>query len=78
MAAGVVAELVVVGVGAAGIADGAEAAGLDPARIHRLPDRRAAIAALPRILRAGDVVLVKASRGAALEEVADALIGDGP
>ena len=73
-AAGVVAELVVVGSGATGIADGAAAAGLEPARIHRVADREAALAALAAILRPGDVVLVKASRGAALDSVADALI----
>ena len=75
VAAGVVAELVVVGPGAAGIAEGAEAAGLAPARIHRVPDRETAIAILPTILREGDVVLVKGSRGAALDAVADALTG---
>jgi UDP-N-acetylmuramoyl-tripeptide--D-alanyl-D-alanine ligase len=75
-AAGIVAELVAVGPGAAGIADGAAAAGLDPARIHRVADREAALAALRGILREGDVVLVKASRGAALDVLADALIGE--
>ncbi|MCU0484396.1 MAG: UDP-N-acetylmuramoyl-tripeptide--D-alanyl-D-alanine ligase [Chloroflexi bacterium] len=45
-AAGIVAELVVVGPGAAGIADGAEAAGLAPARVHRVADREAALAVL--------------------------------
>jgi len=73
-AARVVAELVVVGPGAAGIADGAEAAGLEPERIRRVADRAAALVALDAILRDGDVVLVKASRGAALDELADALL----
>jgi UDP-N-acetylmuramoyl-tripeptide--D-alanyl-D-alanine ligase len=73
-AAPVVAELVVVGAGAAGIADGAEAAGLEPARIHRVADRETALAVLQAILREGDVVLVKASRGAALETLVDALL----
>ena len=72
-AAAVVAELVVVGDGAAGIAEGAVAAGLDRARVHRAATREAAIALLPAILREGDVVLVKASRGAALEAVVDAI-----
>jgi len=74
-AAGVAAELVVVGAAAAGIADGAAAAGLEPGRIHRAPDREAAVAVLRTILRPGDAVLVKASRGAALETIVDALRG---
>jgi UDP-N-acetylmuramoyl-tripeptide--D-alanyl-D-alanine ligase len=72
-AAGVAAELVVVGDAAAGIAAGAGDAGLDPARIHRVPDRDAAVVLLRAILRPGDAVLVKASRAAALEAVVDAL-----
>ncbi|MBP1704760.1 MAG: murF [Chloroflexi bacterium] len=75
-AAAVVAELVVVGQGAAAIADGAEAAGLDPARVHRVAGREEALAVLRRVVREGDVVLVKASRGAALDVLADALIED--
>jgi UDP-N-acetylmuramoyl-tripeptide--D-alanyl-D-alanine ligase len=38
-----------------------------------VPDRAAAIALLPSLLRPGDVVLVKASRGAALEAIVDVL-----
>ncbi len=72
-AARIVAELVVVGEPAAGIAAGAEDAGLDPGRIHVAADREAALAILHVILRAGDAVLVKASRGAALESLVDAL-----
>ena len=62
-----------VGPGARAIADGASAAGLPAARIHAVPDRAAAIELLPSLLRPGDVVLVKASRGAALEAIVDAL-----
>ncbi len=72
-AARVVTELVVVGAAADGIAAGAAAGGLAPERIHRVADRPAAIERLREILRAGDVVLVKASRGAALESIVDAL-----
>lgn len=72
-AARVAAELVVVGPGAAGIADGAAAAGLEASRIHRVADREAAIAVLRRVVRPGDAVLVKASRGAALESIVEAL-----
>jgi UDP-N-acetylmuramoyl-tripeptide--D-alanyl-D-alanine ligase len=81
-AARVVAELVVVGAAADGIAAGAAAAGLAPERIHRVADRPAAIERLREVLRAGDVVLVKASRGAALESIVEALragvAGAGP
>jgi len=38
-----------------------------------VPDREAALAVLRRRLRPGDTVLVKASRGAALEWVVDSL-----
>lgn len=81
-AARVVAELVVVGATADGIAAGAAAAGLAPEQIHRVPDRAAAIERLREVIRAGDVVLVKASRGAALESIVEALragvAGTGP
>ncbi len=73
--------LMVVGPGAAGIAEGAEAGGLPSSAIQRVPDADAAVAALPPRLRDGDVVLVKASRGVALETVVDGLrrdLGDGP
>lgn len=65
--------LVVVGHGAAGIADGALAAGMDPARITRVRDAVAASEAVPPRLRDGDVVLLKASRGIALDRVVDDL-----
>jgi len=68
-----VTELVVVGDGARGIADGAVAAGLAASHVHRVSDRAAAIEILRAILRPGDAVLVKASRGAALESIVDAL-----
>lgn len=72
--------LMVVGAGAAAIAEGAEAAGMPASAIHRVPDADAALAALPPRLRDGDVVLVKASRGVALDVVVEGLrreLGDG-
>jgi UDP-N-acetylmuramoyl-tripeptide--D-alanyl-D-alanine ligase len=72
-AARIVDWLVVVGEGAAGIAKGAEAAGLDPARITRVPDAESALDVLPPRLRDGDVVLLKASRGIGLDRVVDGL-----
>jgi UDP-N-acetylmuramoyl-tripeptide--D-alanyl-D-alanine ligase len=65
-AARVVEQLVVVGPGAAGIAAGAARLGDS---VVLVPDREAALAVLRERLRPGDAVLVKASRGAALEWV---------
>ena len=75
-AAATVDLLVVVGAGAAGIADGALTAGLDPARILRVDDRDAALDALRSRLRPGDVVLVKASRGIELDRLVEDLATD--
>jgi UDP-N-acetylmuramoyl-L-alanyl-D-glutamate--2,6-diaminopimelate ligase len=50
--------------------------GLDGS-VHRVPDAAAAAALLPRLLRAGDSVLVKGSRGVGLELVAETLAGAG-
>ena len=72
-AAAVVERLVVVGDEAAGIAEGARAAGLAPDAIERAPDRAAARDHLVKALRPGDVVLVKASRGVALDVLVDEL-----
>ena len=61
------------GGGAEGIAIGARSAGLAPDRVLVVPDVDAAVTALVGRLAAGDVVLVKASRGIELERVVDAL-----
>jgi UDP-N-acetylmuramoyl-tripeptide--D-alanyl-D-alanine ligase len=61
-----VGEIVVVGEGARGIAEGAGASTF-------VPDNEAALAWLRTHLAPGDVVLVKASNGARLFEVAEAL-----
>jgi UDP-N-acetylmuramoyl-tripeptide--D-alanyl-D-alanine ligase len=72
--AGRTAELlIVVGKGAWGIVAGAQAAGLDPARIHHVADADAALEALRPRLRDNDVVLVKASRGIGLDRLVDQL-----
>ena len=80
-AATVVDHLVVVGPGARGIVDGALGAGLPPTRLRLVPDRSAAVPVLLDLLRPGDVVLVKASRGIALDvlvaELVAALGGSG-
>ncbi|HEX2755954.1 MAG TPA: Mur ligase family protein, partial [Candidatus Limnocylindrales bacterium] len=73
-AAAVVDRLVVVGKGAGGIARGAHAAGLEGDAMARVVDREAARAQLLAELRPGDVVLVKASRGIALDLLVDDLV----
>jgi UDP-N-acetylmuramoyl-tripeptide--D-alanyl-D-alanine ligase len=73
-AAAVVDRLVVVGDGARGIAAGAIAAGLDPAAVSTVADRADALDVLRRDLTTGDVVLVKASRGVALDLLVDDLV----
>jgi UDP-N-acetylmuramoyl-tripeptide--D-alanyl-D-alanine ligase len=77
LAAGRVADLlIVVGADAAGIAEGAREAGLDPDRILEVRDVEAAHDALRPRLVAGDVVLVKASRGIALDGLVALLRAD--
>jgi UDP-N-acetylmuramoyl-tripeptide--D-alanyl-D-alanine ligase len=72
-AAGIAELLVVVGENAGGIAEGARDAGMDPARVLQVRDHEAALDALRPRLRDGDVVLVKASRGIALDLLVDDL-----
>ncbi|MDT0201253.1 UDP-N-acetylmuramoyl-tripeptide--D-alanyl-D-alanine ligase [Nocardioides sp. AE5] len=69
--------LVVVGAedgGAAPIAAGAERVTSDHTLVVSAPDRDLALAWLRHNVGAGDVVLVKASRGPALETIADGLV----
>jgi UDP-N-acetylmuramoyl-tripeptide--D-alanyl-D-alanine ligase len=72
-AAAVADLLVVVGAGATPIAGGARDAGMDPSRVLLARDRDEALDFLRPRLRDGDVVLVKASRGVALDTLVDAL-----
>ena len=72
-AARVADVVVVIGRRASGIADGARSAGLDGARVIEVADRDEALDALRPRLRGGDVVLVKASRGIALDVLVDRL-----
>lgn len=69
--------LVAVGPLAAALADGAVAAGLDASAAHRFTDAAAAAAAIEDIVREGDLVLVKGSRGMRTETIVDALTGGG-
>jgi UDP-N-acetylmuramoyl-tripeptide--D-alanyl-D-alanine ligase len=66
-------ELVVVGENARLIAVGAEREGVEPEHIHLHTDVDETIERLPRVVRRGDLVLVKASRVARLERVVEAI-----
>jgi len=67
-------ELVVIGGPAAeGVIEGAKAGGLVPARLHRFADSATAAVDVPRLVRPGDLILVKGSRGTRTDLVADAL-----
>ncbi|HET9951919.1 MAG TPA: UDP-N-acetylmuramoyl-tripeptide--D-alanyl-D-alanine ligase [Candidatus Eisenbacteria bacterium] len=67
------ASLYVAGAFAAATARGAEAAGVDAARIRRFEDVEAMAAAVRDDAKSGDLVLVKGSRGMRLERVVEAL-----
>jgi UDP-N-acetylmuramoyl-tripeptide--D-alanyl-D-alanine ligase len=66
--------LVTVGPGASLIAEGAETVSSWDGRVRRTAGRDEALAWVRENVAADDVVLVKASRGAALEHVADGLL----
>ena len=68
-------RLVVVGSAAAGIAEGAQRGGLAASAIARVDTIDDAIAFLESAVQADDVVLVKASRSADLQRVAERLLG---
>jgi UDP-N-acetylmuramoyl-tripeptide--D-alanyl-D-alanine ligase len=70
-------ELVVVGGDAAPIAWAALREGMEPEHVAQVPDRDAALEAVRRVARPGDLVLVKASRVNGLERLAEALRGSG-
>lgn len=71
---GAVADtLVTIGPRARLIADAARQAGLAPGNVHALAGKDEALALLQRELRAGDLVLIKGSRGLALESLVNAL-----
>jgi UDP-N-acetylmuramoyl-tripeptide--D-alanyl-D-alanine ligase len=69
--------LVAVGPLAALIADGAAGAGMSAAAIHRFPDAAAAAAVIRHIVRDGDLVLIKGSRGMRTETIVDKLKARG-
>jgi UDP-N-acetylmuramoyl-tripeptide--D-alanyl-D-alanine ligase len=68
-------QLVACGALGKSLAKGAKQAGLDQANILVAPDARTAAVAVKAIVKPGDVVLIKASRGMKLELVASVLQG---
>ncbi len=68
--------LVCVGQDARWIADAAEAAGMPRDSVVRFPDSATAAEHVRSLVRAGDLILVKASRGIKLEAVANALAAE--
>jgi UDP-N-acetylmuramoyl-tripeptide--D-alanyl-D-alanine ligase len=52
---------------------GARAAGFPPSHIHRFEDSGTAASAVAALIRTGDLVLVKGSRGTRMDLVADRL-----
>jgi UDP-N-acetylmuramoyl-tripeptide--D-alanyl-D-alanine ligase len=70
-------RLVVVGASARDIASGALERGMDPTAVTTTPDRTSAIELLLATSETGDTILVKASRGASLDELVDALVAAG-
>jgi UDP-N-acetylmuramoyl-tripeptide--D-alanyl-D-alanine ligase len=66
-------HLIVVGSHALGIAIGAEREGVEPERIERVETVEQAVQSVRKVASEGDVVLVKGSRVAGLERVAEGL-----
>ncbi len=67
-------SIVAVGPLAAHFLEGAERSGISSSAFVSLRDVAAAAAAVPELVRPGDAVLVKGSRGVGLETVVDALV----
>ncbi len=70
-----ITHLIACGSLARAIAEGARDAGMSADRVREVPDAAGAAKALRAVVRRGDVVLVKASRGMRLEQVVTALTG---
>jgi UDP-N-acetylmuramoyl-tripeptide--D-alanyl-D-alanine ligase len=68
-------HLVVVGSEASGYRTGALMSGMNPDQIHYFETASSATLVLKQVIGSGDVVLVKASRAAGLDQIVDALCG---
>jgi UDP-N-acetylmuramoyl-tripeptide--D-alanyl-D-alanine ligase len=76
--AGKVELLAAVGPMGRELAEGATRAGLPLGAVHLFADAAEAAARVPELVRPGDAILVKASRGLKLEVVVDALVARFP
>jgi UDP-N-acetylmuramoyl-tripeptide--D-alanyl-D-alanine ligase len=72
-----VRSIVAVGAFAERVAEGARNAGMRKRDMYIAPDSRQALASVAEVLRKGDVVLVKGSRGVHLETVFEAFSKEG-
>lgn len=72
-----VARLITVGERARWVAEGAREAGLPAENILKTSTNQEALALLKEIVREGDIVLIKGSRGMAMEEIVRALEANG-
>ncbi len=70
-------RLIVIGAGAAGIAEGAVAAGMPGSAVDLVADRDEALALVLAIAQPTDTILLKASRGGALDELVVPLVRAG-
>jgi UDP-N-acetylmuramoyl-tripeptide--D-alanyl-D-alanine ligase len=77
VAAGVQELVVIGGAPADGLVEGAVAAGLGRAHVHRFADSASAATLVPSLVSAGDLLLVKASRGTRADVVVDRLLERG-
>ncbi|HEY5611096.1 MAG TPA: cyanophycin synthetase, partial [Thermoanaerobaculia bacterium] len=69
---------VIVGIGmrSESLLAGARDAGFDPSALHHFPDAASATPFVRDLIREGDFVLLKGSRGIGLDRIIEALIGD--
>ena len=70
-----ITELIACGVLGSELAQGARSAGMAAEHINEVPDALAAGSTLKGMVRQGDVILVKASRGMRMEQVIETLTG---
>jgi UDP-N-acetylmuramoyl-tripeptide--D-alanyl-D-alanine ligase len=75
LAAREIGHLLACGVLGRELAEGARGAGMPTDKITEFPDTAAAGSALTSMVRQGDVLLVKASRGMRMEQVVEAVTG---
>ncbi|MCS6827177.1 MAG: UDP-N-acetylmuramoyl-tripeptide--D-alanyl-D-alanine ligase, partial [Caldilinea sp.] len=75
-AADVVDILLTVGALGAGIGEEARTSGLSPSNVHILSTHQEAVALLRRIVRRGDLVLVKGSRAVGMDSIVAEIIAD--